>query len=142
MCYALIFQAVLGLTLSTAFCVSGRNGNPGWGLKHGLSPGIALPGTTAYILYCKGERGTLRTNDRGTYNCTPLPLLFCPATDQEDVADPPLPRHLGNLAFRPDRQRKRTLCPGGASPERTISYTTDKITYKEVITNENEIFVP
>ena len=33
--------------------------------------------------------------------------------------------------------REKTLCPGGASPERTIPHTTDNITYKEVITNEN-----
>lgn len=31
----------------------------------------------------------------------------------------------------------KSLCPGGASPERTIPHTTDNITYKEVITNEN-----
>ena len=51
MCYALIFRAVLGLTLDTAFCVSGRNGNPGWGLKHGLSLGSHPVGNhSVYIL--------------------------------------------------------------------------------------------
>ena len=36
-----------------------------------------------------------------------------------------------------DDREKEYSVRGGASPERTIPHTTDNITYKEVITNEN-----
>ena len=72
--------------------------------------------------------------------CTPLPLLFCPVADQEDVTDLlstiTAPWQSG-IQARALMTEKKTLCPGGASPERTIPHTTDNITYKEVITNEN-----
>lgn len=52
-------------------------------------------------------------------------------------------RHSRVQPTLPSRQAEAELTEkkhsvrGGASPERTISHTTDNITYKEVITNEN-----
>ena len=87
------------------------------------------------------ERGALCK--RMTEGCAVAPLsryFSAPAVEQEDAADLPQPHgtlkiwHSGQSI---DDREKKTLCPGGASPERTIPHTTDNITYKEVITNEN-----
>ena len=86
------------------------------------------------------ERGALCK--RMTEGCAVAPLsryFSAPAVEQEDAADLPQPH--GTLKIWHSGQsiddREKTLCPGGASPERTIPHTTDNITYKEVITNEN-----
>lgn len=78
-----------------------------------------------------------------TEGCAVAPLsryFSAPAVEQEDAADLPQPHgtlkiwHSGQSI---DDREKEYSVRGGASPERTIPHTTDNITYKEVITNEN-----
>ncbi len=78
-----------------------------------------------------------------TEGCAVAPLsryFSAPAVEQEDAADLPQPHgtlkiwHSGQSID--DREKEHSV-RGGASPERTIPHTTDNITYKEVITNEN-----
>lgn len=54
-------------------------------------------------------------------------------TTRHSLVQPTLPSRQAEAELT----EKKTLCPGSASPERTIPHTTDNITYKEVITNEN-----
>ena len=72
------------------FCVSGRNGNPGWGLKHGLSLGSHPVGNHSVYIFIKGE-GAL--GERLT--AAPLSHYFsAPVLEQERSAASPCPPHL------------------------------------------------
>ena len=111
-----------------------------WGGAFAASPRGHPVGNHSVHIYVM-ERGALCK--RMTEGCAVAPLsryFSAPAVEQEDAADLPQPHgtlkiwHSGQSID--DREKEHSV-RSGASPERTIPHTTDNITYKEVITNEN-----